>query len=150
MNSRHPSRRRVWKVGSGARLLTPLPRYPWDRWDPIDLRMRSETSIFSNPSVTFGHLAGQAPPQIRSTRLWRQSEALGRPGGALGQLWELWGSSRDSIYTPHSYQLGYFIFHNIPLTPISIYPSLLSAGIFHLSKYTPHSYQLVMGGRACW
>ena len=47
---------------------------------------------------------------------------------------------------------GYFIFH-IPLTPISgifhlsytlipisIYPSLLSARIFHLS-YTPHSYQ---------
>ena len=37
-------------------------------------------------------------------------------------------------YTPHSYQLGYFIF--------IIYPSLLSAGIFHLLSYTPHSYQL--------
>ena len=28
----------------------------------------------------------------------------------------------------------------ISLTPISIYPALLSAGIFHIS-YTPHSYQ---------
>ena len=27
-------------------------------------------------------------PQTVSSRLWRQSEALGRPGGALEQLWE--------------------------------------------------------------
>ena len=46
-NSRHPDPRRVWKVGSGAHLLPPLPE---DLGDP---GMRSETSICDNPSVDF-------------------------------------------------------------------------------------------------
>ena len=36
-------------------------------------------------------------PQIASSRLWRQSEALGRPGGALEQLWDGLGSIWDSL-----------------------------------------------------
>ena len=53
LNSRHPDPRRVWKVGSGARLLPPLCRDPVDLVDPVDPGMRSETSIFNNPSVDF-------------------------------------------------------------------------------------------------
>ena len=44
----------MWKGGSGARWLPPLPV------DPRDPRMHAETSIFSNPSVTFGHFARKA------------------------------------------------------------------------------------------
>ena len=53
LNSRHPDPRRVWKVGSGARLLPPLRRDPRDPRDQRDPGKSSETSIFDNPSVDF-------------------------------------------------------------------------------------------------
>ena len=79
MNSRHPSPRRVWKVGSGACLPTPLPRNPADPGDPGE---SSETFISDNPSITFGQKVGKAPPRNGSRGLWR-------PRGPLGQLWEV-------------------------------------------------------------
>ncbi len=36
MNSRHPDPRRVWKVGSVAHWLPPLPLNPLDPVDPVD------------------------------------------------------------------------------------------------------------------
>ena len=51
----------MWKVGSGARLLPPLPEDPRDRRDP---RMRSETSIFDNPSVDFEIKLGKDFPKV--------------------------------------------------------------------------------------
>jgi len=53
----------VWKVGSGAHLLPPLPLDPLDPLDPVE---NSETSIFDNPSVDFGQKAGKARPKIAS------------------------------------------------------------------------------------
>ena len=44
-----------------------------------------------------------------------------------------WGMSHLCLFKNYEFSLGV-------VPPISIYPSLLSAGIFHLS-YTPHSYQ---------
>ena len=64
------------------RLLTPLPR---DRRDPGGLGgpvANSLTLIFD-----------------ASSRLWRHSEALGRPGVALGRLWEGLEEPWGSIYT---------------------------------------------------
>ena len=63
MNSRHPDPRRVWKVGSGARLLPPLPADPADPADPLDPAMRSETSIFDNPSGDFEQYFGKHFPK---------------------------------------------------------------------------------------
>ena len=59
MNSRHPDPRRVWKVGSGPRLLPPLSRDSRDPGDPRDPGMRSDTSIFDNPSVDFDNHVGK-------------------------------------------------------------------------------------------
>ena len=84
----------MWKVGSGARLLPPLLGDPGD---PGDNRNNSETSIFDNPSITFGHFAGKGPPN-------NGSRMLQRPCGPLGQLWalrgsfgRLWGSSGRAL-----------------------------------------------------
>ena len=76
MNSRHPDPRRVWKVGSGARLLPPLPRDPVDSLDPVDPVMRSETSIFDNPSGTFGHFARKMFPQSGPKRFLQLEKSL--------------------------------------------------------------------------
>ena len=52
VNSRHPGPRRVWKVGSGARLLPPLPldwldpADPADPVDPVDPVKNSERIVF--------------------------------------------------------------------------------------------------------
>ena len=86
MNSRHPDPRRVWKVGSGARLLPPLR---WDPRDPRDSRENSETFIFEHPSITFGQKVGKAPP----------GSASGRSGGPAG-LWVSSGSSLGSFGKP--------------------------------------------------
>ena len=77
-NSRHPSPRRVWKVGSGARLLAPLPGNLVDLLDPLE---SSETFIFEHPSITLSHLACKAPPQ---ERLQDALEPLRASGSALG------------------------------------------------------------------
>ena len=87
MNSRHPSPRRVWKVGSEEQLLPPHnrdPLDPLDPVDPVDPVENSETSIFDNPSVDFGHFACGASPGNASRRLRRQIKALGGTGRALG------------------------------------------------------------------
>ena len=82
MNSRHPSPRRVWKVGSGARLLAPL------LGNPVDLLESSETFIFEHPSITLSHLACKAPPRIGSRTLWRHCGPLGQLWEVLEELWE--------------------------------------------------------------
>ena len=83
----------MWKVGSEAHLLPPLPRDPLDPLDPVDPVdpldpvdpvENSETSIFDNPSVDFGHFACGAPPGNAPTPLG----ALGELWEALGELWE--------------------------------------------------------------
>ena len=61
LNSRHPDPRRVWKVGSGARLLPPLRRDQLDSRDPGE---NSETSIFDNPSVDFEKKLGKLEPKM--------------------------------------------------------------------------------------
>ena len=94
MNSRHPSPRRVWKVGSGARLLTPLPRDPGD---PVE---NSETFIFEHPSITLSHLACKAPPRNGSRTLWRPRGPLGRLWELLEELWEGLGDLLESFGEP--------------------------------------------------
>ena len=54
LNSRHPDPRRVWKVGSGARLLPPLQGNPGNN---------SEASIFDNPSGDLEQKIRKARPQ---------------------------------------------------------------------------------------
>ena len=76
----------MWKAGSEPRLLTPLQLDPRDPGDPRDPAENSETSIFDDPSVDFGHFACGAPPKIASRRLWSQSEALGELWEGLGSL----------------------------------------------------------------
>ena len=80
MNSRHPDPRRVWKVGSGACLLPPLPRIRRIQPDPTGSnranRESSETSIFDNPSVTFGHFARKLCPQIGPKRFLQLEKSL--------------------------------------------------------------------------
>ena len=50
MNSRHPDPRRVWKVGSVAHWLPPLPVHPLDPVDPLQCAKRwfrlRETLLF--------------------------------------------------------------------------------------------------------
>ena len=70
VNSRHPGPRRVWKVGSGVRLMTPHNR------DPVDPVENSETSIFDDPSVDFGHLACGAPLETIFVSLTAVSQRL--------------------------------------------------------------------------
>ena len=60
LNSRHPDLRRVWKGGSGARLLPPLCRDPRDPRDPGE---NNETSVFDNPSVTFEKYFAKRQPK---------------------------------------------------------------------------------------
>ena len=94
MNSRHPGPRCVWKVGSGARLLPPLCR------DPVDQLESSETSIFDDPSVDFGHFACGVPPCEPLGELWESPGSFGASGGALGGLWEGLGELLESFGAP--------------------------------------------------
>ena len=64
----------MWKVGSEEQLLPPLPP------DPRDPRENSETSIFNNPSVDFGHFACGASPE----KPWVSS---GTPWESFGRVW---------------------------------------------------------------
>ena len=59
LNSRHPDPRRVWKVGPGSHLLTPLPGDPRECRDPGE---SSQTLILDNPSITFSPFPRKMPP----------------------------------------------------------------------------------------
>ena len=61
LDPHHPDPRRVWKLGSGARLATAFPR---DNRDPGNPRMSSETSIFDNPSVDSEESLGKDFPKV--------------------------------------------------------------------------------------
>ena len=78
MNSRHPGPRRVWKVGSVARWLTPLPRDPahcTKRW----FRVR-ETILF--PPRRHSNLSlAKAWPEAAQ---WAPKGPQGHPKGAQG------------------------------------------------------------------
>ena len=65
----------MWKVGSGARLLPPLPEDPRDSRDPRDPGMSSETSIFDNPSIDFEKHFGKHVPQ-RDPKLKKTQNSL--------------------------------------------------------------------------
>ena len=57
----------MWKVGSGAHWLPPLPGDPGDPadpLDPVDPGKNSETSIFDNPSGDFGKYFGKRLPKM--------------------------------------------------------------------------------------
>ena len=62
VNSRHPGPRRVWKVGSGARLLPPLPLDPVDPLDPLDPLESSVMLIFVRRRGKIEHLSRDDPP----------------------------------------------------------------------------------------
>ena len=102
MNSRHPSPRRVWKVGSKEQLL-PHSRDPLDPVDPVE---NSETSIFDDPSVDFGHFACGASPGNASRRLRRQIEALGGTGRALGSPGTALGGSGIHFSNKYSFYIN--------------------------------------------
>ena len=74
----------MWKVGSGAHLLTPFPQDPADPLDLVDPAENSETSIFDDPSHDFGQFACKATPPIAL-------DTGAHPVGHKGTYWAIKG-----------------------------------------------------------
>ena len=69
------------------------------------------TSTFNNPSIKYGQKWCRRNPKIASGRLWRQSQALRRPGKPLGRAFREKGvifepkNPPEAAWAPHSWLL---------------------------------------------
>ena len=146
LNSRHPDPRRVWKVGSGARLATALCRDPGDPGDPRDPRENSETSIFDNPSVENGQQCRKTAPGAAGAPD-RPQAPTGRPPGVPGRPPAAPGRPRSSLRAApgrsRAFPAAPLGAAGRPRTPPAAPRAPPSANIYRQTPDPPHSGRYV-------
>ena len=87
-NSRHPGPRRVWKVGSGAHLLPPLPGNPGNPGnpgDPVENNGRLDFAVKNNEFSTFRRKMGSKFQEFPRGGPQETKAAQSDPMGALSR-----------------------------------------------------------------